>query len=217
MLKILHERTHADNDPNSIGLKRFQIRKPGRYVQLAVSASADAGNWRTAGRLDVVAAVDASKLEVIAQSVTIPLNQEPLLVKFPGGQDVRYFAFDPWRSRRAGFAKLRLKIWGEAVERRVLAEVPLFANESSVAVPIQGRFTLDRLRFVVEDAFTDGFVGVYTTTGQPIYESSTPAAWVTGGVSVVSTVGRDFDSPTFFLTSQSSGSSGRLRVVFEGY
>ncbi len=217
MLKILHERTHSDNNSDSLGIKRFQIRKPGRYSRLAVSVSADAGGWRTAGRLDVVAAVDASKLEVIAQSVTVPLNQEPLLVEFPGGQDVRYFTFDPWRSRRAGFAKFRLKIWGEEVERRVLAEVPLVANESSVAVPIQGQFFLDRLRFVVEEAFTEGFVGVYTTTGQPLYESSTTAAWVTGGVSVVSTVGRDFDFPTFFLSSQSSGSSGRLRVVFEGY
>lgn len=217
MLRILHERTHSNPSKESIGVRRFQVRKPGRYVRLAVSVSADADKWRTAGRLDVVAAVDASKLEVIAQSVIVPLNQEPLLVEFPGGQEVRYFAFDPWRSRQSGFAKLRLKIWGEAVERRVLAEVPLAANESGVAVPIQGRFTLDRLRFAIDEAFTDGWVGVYTTTGQPLYESTTPAAWATAGVEVVSAIGREFDSPTFFLASYSSSASGRVRVIFEGY
>lgn len=215
MLRVLHDRAHA-RKPNELGVKRFQIRKPGLYSRLAVSASADADGWSRAGTLDLVAAVDASKLEVIARSVFVPLNQEPVLIDLPGGQQIRYFAFAPTRSARSGFARIRLKLWGEEVERRVLAEVPLAANESGVAVPILGRFTLDRLRFAIDEAFTDGWVGVYTTTGQPLYESPTPAAWATAGVEVVSAIGREFDAPTFFLASYSSG-VGRVRVIFEGY
>lgn len=118
MLRVLHDRTHTRKSED-FGVKRFQIRKPGRYSRLAVSVSADAGSWSRAGTLDLVAAVDASRLEVIARSVAIPLNQEPILIDLPGGQEIRYFAFDPWRSRRAGFARIRLKIWAEDYRQEI--------------------------------------------------------------------------------------------------
>ncbi len=114
MLRSIHERTHQNTDASRIGIPRFQIRKPGHYSRLAVSVTAkEAGSWTRAGRLDVIAAVDTSRLEVIARSVEIPLNQEPLLIEFPEGQEVRYFAFSPWQSRRSALWRIRLKIWAE--------------------------------------------------------------------------------------------------------
>ena len=113
-MKLIHDRSHS-RKPNSedLSIPRFRVLKPGVYSRVAVAVSANAPGWARAGRLDLIAQVDTSRLEVIAHRVSVPLNQEPILLDFPGGQEVRYFAFEAWRSRRAGFAQIRLKIWAE--------------------------------------------------------------------------------------------------------
>jgi hypothetical protein len=113
-VRLIHDRSHS-RQPNSqnLSIPRFRVLKPGIYSRVAVAASATAPGWTRAGRLDLIAQVDSSRLEVIAHQISVPLNQEPILIELPGGQEVRYFAFEAWRSRRAGFARLRLKIWAE--------------------------------------------------------------------------------------------------------
>lgn len=113
-MKLIHDRSHS-RKPGSeyLSIPRFRVLKPGTYSRVAVAVSANAPGWTRAGRLDLISRVDSSRLEVIAQQISVPLNQEPILIELPGGQEVRYFAFEAWRSRRAGFARFRLKIWAE--------------------------------------------------------------------------------------------------------
>lgn len=117
MLRLIHERTHSAK-PGAFELPRFRILKPGQYTRMAIQASADAGGWDYAGRLDLIAAVDISRIEVIARSVSIPLNQEALLIEikdseYPEGLRCLYLAFKAYAGRRSSLAKIRLKIWAE--------------------------------------------------------------------------------------------------------
>ena len=119
-LRLLHDRPYRGANNKLEPIDRFRVLKSGIFSSVQVQASAKAGGWKFAGSLDILTFGDSTRrTSAIVETVSIPLNKEPLLIKL-GRVEVRYFAFDPYKSRRAFLNEFRLKIWAEDYVPKVI-------------------------------------------------------------------------------------------------
>ena len=116
MLRLIHDQTYRGANNRTEPIKRFRILKSGVFSSVTVQAESNAGGWKFAGTLDILTFADSTRRSsAIAKTSSIPLNKEPLLIPL-NGIEVRYFAFDPYKGRRAFLNEVRLKIWGADFE-----------------------------------------------------------------------------------------------------
>lgn len=96
---------------------------------------------------------------------------------------------------------------------RVLAEATVPANASGQEVSLLGRVQVDRVRIVVLEPFTNGYIGIFSQQGIAIYELSTGLG--VGGNEISGTIGREFNNEAVFVSTYSAA-EGSVRLIFEG-
>ena len=96
---------------------------------------------------------------------------------------------------------------------RVLTEATVPANVSGQEISLLGRVQVDRVKILVLEPFTNGYVGIFSQQGIAIYELSTGLG--IGGNEISGTIGREFNNAAVFVSTYSA-TAGSVRVIFEG-